>query len=241
MFTLPRLIGHRGLAGMAPENTMPAFEAAHRHKLSFVELDAKLCASGELIVMHDNDVRRTTNGQGRVLNLAYSQLKSLDAGAWFKPEFKNTRIPLLTEVLDFLVSKGMGVNIELKPNPGDYVQTARAVAQLLQKEAYAQKIPLMVSSFSRQSLRAARQLMPTIYRGLLLERQRSLPEILHLLQETDANSFNYDDALIDESIVHALQKKHIPTMIWTVNSAERARALFAMGVSAVFSDLPLAL
>lgn len=239
MFTLPRLIGHRGLAGIAPENTMPAFEAAHRHGVAFVELDAKLCASGELVVIHDNDVRRTTNGQGRVLNLTYSQLTSLDAGAWFKPEFKNTRIPLLTEVLDFLVSKNMGVNIELKPNRGDYVQTARAVAQLLQNESYAQKIPMIVSSFSLQSLRAARQLMPTVFRGLLLERQKSLPEILRLIQETDANSFNYDDALIDEPLVQALKKRRIPTMIWTVNSAVRANALFAMGVSTVFSDLPL--
>lgn len=236
---LPRVIGHRGLAGLAPENTLPAFAAAAEHGLKFVELDAKLCASGELIVLHDNDIKRTSNGRGRAQQLTYAQLKSFDAGSWFDEKFRGTRIPLLTEVLDFCAEKQLGVNIELKPNRGDYAQTARAVARLLKREPIENRIPLLISSFSIQSLRAARDCMPHLPRSLLMERRTTLPQILSRMQELDTCTFNYDRNLISAELVQSLRDKGIPTLIWTVNDPAEAKRLFEMGVVSVFSDLPL--
>ena len=239
MMDLPKLIGHRGLAGVAPENTLPAFEAARAHQLQWVELDAKLCGSGELVVFHDNTLNRTTNGTGRVSEHSYATLKQLDAGAWFNDAFKGTRIPLLAEVLDYLASQHMAVNIELKPNRGDYKQTATAVATLLKTLPSAKRLPILISSFSLQSLRAARDCMPDIPRGLLLEHKKSFSEILTLIHETKSICFNYDNALINPELVRKLNAQNIPTLVWTVNDVERAKALFALGVSGVFSDHPL--
>lgn len=238
---LPPLIGHRGLAGLAPENTMPAFEAAARHGLQFVELDAKLCASGELIVLHDNDVKRTSNGRGRAQQLRYTELRKLDAGSWFAPAFRGTRIPLLIEVLDFCRTAQLGVNIELKPNRGDYAQTARVVAELLQRERLIGQLPLFISSFSIQSLRAARDCMPMLPRGLLMERRTTLRHILQRMQELDTCTFNYDRKLISAKRVQQLAARGIPTLIWTVNDVDEAKRLLALGVQSVFSDYPLML
>lgn len=238
---LPKLIGHRGLAGIAPENTMPAFEAAARHGLRFVELDAKLCASGELIVLHDNDVKRTSNGRGRTQAMSWAQLQKLDAGSWFDPAFRGTRIPRLIEVLDFCRAKDLGVNIELKPNRGDYAQTARAVATLLKQEKLVGQLPLLISSFSIQSLRAARDCMPELPRGLLMERRTTLRHILERTQELGTCTFNYDRKLISAERVQQLNARGIPTLLWTVNDINEAKKLFAMGVTSIFSDFPLKL
>ena len=147
-FAMPRVIGHRGLGGLAPENTLPAFVAAQACGLRWVELDAKLCSSGEVIVLHDNSVQRTSNGHGRAAQMSWNQLQQLDAGAWFDRSFHGTRIPLLREVLDYCCAHDMGINIELKPNPDQYSATANAVIGVLREGNYPAKLPLLLSSFS---------------------------------------------------------------------------------------------
>lgn len=233
------VIGHRGLAGRAPENTLAAFDAAKDAGIRWVELDAKLCASGELVVFHDNTVERTSNGHGRVQQLPWSHLRGLDAGRWFAPAFAGARIPLLRDVLAFCAEHGMAVNIELKPNPVDYVATARAVAELLQRERWLDRLPLLASSFSRQSLAAIQRYLPALPRGFLLERRRSITDILTALANFDAITFHYDDALIDQAVIDAVRASDRDVLVWTVNTQARAEQLWRDGVCAVFSDLPL--
>ncbi|NQD37051.1 glycerophosphodiester phosphodiesterase [Permianibacter sp. IMCC34836] len=234
-----RVIGHRGLAAAAPENTMAAFVAAQQAGLRWVELDAKLCASGELIVLHDNSVDRTSNGRGRAHAMSYQQLRKLDAGSWFSPRFAGERIPLLQDVLQFCADHGIGINIELKPNPVDYVATARAVADLLRAGDWSARLPLLISSFSLQSLRAFQRYLPELPRGLLLERRWPLPRILAELDALAAVSFHYDDSLITPEQIAAVRASGRDVLIWTVNDPARAKALWQLGVTAVFSDQPL--
>ena len=236
-----RVIGHRGLAGVAPENTMAAFAAAHQAGLRWVELDAKLCAGGELIVLHDNTVNRTSNGHGRAQQLSYAALRKLDAGSWFAAPFAGERIPLLSDVLTYCASHGMGVNIELKPNPNDYIATARAVANVLREGGWLARLPLLVSSFSLQSLRAIQQYLPELPRGFLLERPWPIPRILAELAALDAVGFHYAEALISADIIDAVRATGREVLIWTVNDRARAQALWQAGVCALFSDQPLPL
>jgi len=241
LLTAARLIGHRGLAGVAPENTLASFTAARDAGLHWVELDLKLCASGELIVLHDNLVDRTSNGHGRAQQMPLRTLRKLDAGSWFAPAFASERIPLLVDVLSFCADAGLAINLEIKPNPREYEATARALARLLADGGWLDRLPLLASSFSRQSLRAIQGYLPELPRGFLLERQWSTAAILAELDVLDAVSFNYDNKLITPELVTAVKQTGRDVLIWTVNDVARAEQLFQWGVAAVFSDLALPL
>lgn len=109
-----KTIGHRGLAGFAPENTLASFETAKNFGLNWVEFDVQVCGSGEWVVLHDETVDRTTNGNGQVADLPFDRLKLLDAGSHFDPKFHTERIPLLADVLLYLKEAKIHPNIEIK-------------------------------------------------------------------------------------------------------------------------------
>lgn len=237
----PTLIGHRGLAGMAPENTQPAFAAAIARGLSWVELDAKLCASGEVVVFHDNRVERTSNGHGRVQDLTFKQLRALDAGAWLDKGWKGTQIPTLDEVLHLCAQHQIGVNIELKANPDQYSATARAVAGVISNGHYAAQSPLLISSFSRQSLHSAKLCMPHLPRALLQDKTLATDTLLHYLTELDCVSCHLDIELCTPVLLHTLKARGYGVLVYTVNDEVVAKDCLARGINAVFSDFPLQL
>jgi glycerophosphoryl diester phosphodiesterase len=107
------VIGHRGAAAYAPENTLASFEMAEKANADWFELDVRLSKDGEVVVMHDDTVDRTTNGHGYVRDLTLYELKQLDAGAWKAPEFAGERIPTLGQCLDYAKYK-IGVYVEIK-------------------------------------------------------------------------------------------------------------------------------
>lgn len=241
MFKLPSVIGHRGLAGRAPENTLAAFAAAHAHGLDWVELDTMLCASGELVVIHDSTVDRTSNGHGRVDALSLTQLRGLDAGSWFDRRFAGERIPSLVEVLDYCAAAGLGINIEIKPNRGQYRSTVTALARLLRAGGWAERLPLLLSSFSLQSMRAAKALLPALPRGWLLEKAFVSSVELPRLQTLECWSFHYDQARLNADIIAQVRHQGRQVLAWTVNDPVRAAELLRLGVCSVFSDQPLVL
>lgn len=240
-FPLPSVVGHRGVAALAPENTLASFSAAADHGLRFVELDAKLCGSGELIVLHDNSIERTSNGHGRASEMSLAQLRQYDFGCWFDQRFHHTGISTLNEVLVFCAQRGVGVNIELKPNPDQYAATARAVAKLIADHRYAEQLPLLLSSFSLQSLRAIKKYAPQLPRALLLERRFDVSRALSLLRELDAVSCNVDALLLDAKNIAAIKNAGYAMMAWTVNDVAEAQRLQQLGVDSFFSDYPLPL
>ena len=91
------VIGHRGAKGYAPENTIPSFEKGIECKANMIEFDVRLTKDGHTVIMHDTTVDRTTDGTGLVAQLTLKQIKKLDAGAWFSPKFKDTKVPTLEE------------------------------------------------------------------------------------------------------------------------------------------------
>jgi glycerophosphoryl diester phosphodiesterase len=101
----PAIFAHRGASAFAPENTMAAFELAVQEKADAIELDAKLTADGQVVVIHDQTVDRTTDGRGRVGDMSLAQLRQLDAGSHFARAFQGERIPTLDEVLAALGDK----------------------------------------------------------------------------------------------------------------------------------------
>jgi glycerophosphoryl diester phosphodiesterase len=133
--TLPErgICAHRGASGTHPENTVPAYEEAVRLGAHMVELDLALTRDGEIVLMHDATVDRTTNGKGRVLDFTLAELKRLDAGAWKHPRFAGTRVPTLAEALAVL-PRNIWINLDTKADArfgADPAAVVRKVAELI--------------------------------------------------------------------------------------------------------------
>jgi glycerophosphoryl diester phosphodiesterase len=121
-----RCAAHRGDLKNAPENTLPALVSAAHKGAHMIELDVQLSRDGELVLMHDATLDRTTNGRGKVSELSFKELRALDAGGWFAPKFARTRIPTLREALA-AIPRGIVLNVHLKNSPGVAAAAARAI------------------------------------------------------------------------------------------------------------------
>jgi glycerophosphoryl diester phosphodiesterase len=126
-------VGHRGTKRFAPENTLAAYDKAIEMGARVVEMDVRMTADGHFIVMHDARVERTTDGRGAVAKMTLAEIKSLDAGSWFAPEFAGERVPTLNEALRHVKGRA-GVDIDFKAGPED---SAARVAAILDEEGYA--------------------------------------------------------------------------------------------------------
>jgi glycerophosphoryl diester phosphodiesterase len=157
----PLKIGHRGAAGYCPENTIASFKKALELGADYLELDIQMTKDGELVVIHDTTVNRTTNGKGRVKDLTLREIQSLDAGSWFHSNFAGEKIPALSEVFDEFAGK-IGFLLELK-KPSLYPQMEERTADELKKRnlAFGDK-QIIVQSFDCDSLKRFHQLIPSI-------------------------------------------------------------------------------
>lgn len=238
-FRLPRVVGHRGAAASAPENTLAGLRRAHRLGVAWVEFDVKLTADGVPILMHDALLDRTTDGKGPVAETSFSAIRALDAGAWFGPEFAGERVPGFHEAIDLLLSHGMAANVEIKPCPGREQETGAAVARVLADRWPADRPPLLLSSFSEEALEAARTAVPALPRGLLV---RQTPEDWRArLDRLDCVTFHCSQHELDAATVAAVRGAGFPMLVYTVNEAERAGELFGWGVDCLCSDRPEAI
>ena len=133
MTRIPRIVGHRGAAKAAPENTLESLREAKRQGAACVEVDAKLTADNAIILMHDDILDRTTSGQGLVAQATLEQIRALDAGSWLAPNWAGVRVPTLEEAVQELTRLGLNCNVEIKPCPGRELVTAELVMRALQR------------------------------------------------------------------------------------------------------------
>ena len=213
------VIGHRGAAGLAPENTLASFSQAVHLGVDAVELDVHRSADGHLVVLHDERVDRTTNGKGQVAATTLAALRRLDAGG-------GERIPTLDEVLEALPAR-IAVNIELK---------GRGTAAPVARTVTGRRRPLLVSAFDHAELARFHGLCPAIPCAPLLAQWRR--GVLDTARTLGAWSVNLANRIADTATVSAVRESRCLCLVYTVNDAERAAALRTMGVAGVFSDFP---
>ncbi|MFA6364979.1 MAG: glycerophosphodiester phosphodiesterase family protein [Candidatus Paceibacterota bacterium] len=219
-------IGHRGAMGYAPENTLLSFKKALELRVDAVELDVYVCKTGELVVIHDDKVDRTTDGQGYVIEKSLEELKKLNAG-------QGEQIPLLTEVLD-LVNRKAKVNIELK-GPG----TASSVFELI--EEYVKKknweySDFLVSSFNHYELKKFNELNSNIKIGAIIT---GIPiGFAEFAQKVNADSVNLCIEFISKEFVEDAHKKGLNVFVWTVNDRDDIEKMKQLGVDGIFSNFP---
>ena len=212
------VIGHRGAAGLAPENTLASFRRAVELGVDAVELDVHV-VDGALVVIHDDSVDRTTDGTGPLEDYRLAALRELDAG-------DGERIPLLEEVFE-AVPRSVGINVELK---GD--GTGAVLADRLRDDGRA----VLVSSFDRGELREFHARRPEVPCAPLHHRLRR--GMAAEARKLDAWSINVAEGLVDRPLIERLGAAGFPVLAYTVNDAARAAYLGELGVGGVFTDFP---
>lgn len=233
------LIGHRGAAAHAPENTLASMRKAAQLGLRWVEFDVRLCRDGNPVVFHDDRLSRTTNSRGRVAERDLADLKRLDAGAWFGRDFVGERIPTLREAVMALADLGIGANVEIKADRGREADSARVVMETL-LSSWPSHLPApVISSFSSRVVAAAAAAAPVYQHAWLVDVvprdwRRHLQEIRGTALHCKAQKLKRERAL---EIVEA----EVPLRCYTVNTSRLARRLFDWGVEAVITDDPLPL
>lgn len=229
MFPLPPVIGHRGAAGLAPENTLASFSLAADLGCTMIECDVRLSADGVPVVFHDDTLERCTNGSGPVKARTLAQLKQLDAGA-------GQAIPTLAELLALCLARNMAINIEIKPDVGTEQATARAALEVAGRMWPTQTAPPLVSSFSRSALTEAGQVAPAWPRGLLAER---LPKLWRRdIEAIGCGCVALNGRWLSAARAAEIKAYGLAVLAYTVNHHHRAEKLWFRGVSAVFSDRP---
>ncbi len=231
-------VAHRGATAYAPENTIAGFDLAVDMKADYIEIDVQRSKDGELVLIHDTTVDRTTDGTGKVGNLTFEQLRSLDAGSWKGAQFAGEQIPTFEEILDRYHGK-VGILIELKAPelyPGIEEQVAEALKERNLDKPQNEKI--IIQSFNFESMKKMDQLLPKVPIGVLTSnRAHTTPEALQEFA-TYADWFNPSYGIVTEELVNQVHSLDMQIGSWTVRSQEAADFLFEMGVDAIISDYP---
>lgn len=231
---IPSVIGHRGAAAYAPENTLDSIRTAADMGAKWVELDVKLTKDFVPIIFHDDDLDRTTNGHGPVANTNFEDIQDLEAGSWFSESFAGIKIPTLEEAIDVILHHNLGVNLEIKPCPGREKDTAEAMLDLL-SQIWDDADRLLISSFSFVSLETALDMAPEWARGVLFE--SDLPENWKdLAQYLEATTINIDGRTVKRETVEEIIDLEKRVLAYTINDVHLARRLRSWGVDSFFTD-----
>nr|WP_298682122.1 glycerophosphodiester phosphodiesterase [uncultured Dongia sp.] len=234
--SLPRVIGHRGAAEAAPENTLASFREAKRQGATWVEFDAKLSADNRAFLLHDDNLDRTSNAKGPARALTYDELRLLDSGSWKATAFAGEKMPLLAEALKLFAQEDLQFNLELKPCPGRARDTATVILDELKHLWPATKPKPLVSSFVLECLEIARDQAPDFPRGLLLEEHPA--NWLDLARNLKVATVNIWDRDATAEWVAEIKAEGYGLLVYTVNDAARAKQLISWGVDGVFTDAP---
>lgn len=232
----PAIFAHRGASGQYPENTMRAFKEAKKAGVAGIELDVQLTKEGQVVVIHDETLDRTTTGAGYVMDMTLEEIKKLDAGSWFSTQFHEEKVPTLEEVFQWL-SEGnhnLRVNIELKNYVMHYKGLEEKVLALI--EAYHLEERIIISSFNAFSLQRVRMLHPTIEIGYLIYGMSE--NAVWIAEEIGANAIHCQPGYALSHYAEEAKKAGFPLRIYTVNNREEFTQLREIGVDVIMTDYP---
>lgn len=217
-----KVLGHRGAPALEPENTLRSFKKAIELGVDQIELDVHFSKEGELMVIHDEKLNRTTNGKGFVKDFTLAELKKLDAG-------KGEEIPTLQEVIELVRDKDVFLQVELKE-----LNMEKHVLDLIQKNNFQEKV--MIISFLHKELRKIKELNSRIKTGILIGRRFVDP--LKRLREVKADAASMRHTLVSKRLVGKLHQNNIELTVWVVNELKDVRRMVNLGVDIIGTDKP---
>ncbi len=219
-------IGHRGAMGYEPENTLLSFQKAIDLGGDMIELDVHVCKTGEVVVIHDDNVDRTTNDKGFVAKKTFKELKALDVG-------KGQKIPTLQEVLE-LVDRKAKINIELK-GKGTVQSVSDIIEKYIREKGWSYD-DFLISSFHRYELQRINKLNPKIKIGILIT--RTVIGLEKFAAKVNAYSVNARIGLVNRDFVNKAHEKGLKVFVWTVNDYKDIERMKSSEVDGIFSDFP---
>jgi glycerophosphoryl diester phosphodiesterase len=230
----PLWIAHRGAGKLAPENTLAAFRVGAGHGYRAFECDVKLSADGLPFLLHDATLERTSSGQGTASRLSWSALSHLDAGGWHSRAFAGEPLPSLDAIAAYCIRNGFALNIEIKPTPGDELATGAKVATEVARLWAGQPVPPLLSSFSPEALRAARDADDRWPRALLLDGLSAgwFDEAITL----GCVAVVTNHQVMDAAVIAQLHGAGLRALVYTVNDEASAKRLLALGIDGLITD-----
>ncbi len=234
----PRWVAHRGAGKLAPENTMSAFRLGATYGYRMFECDAKLSSDGVLFLMHDSDLRRTTNAQGTGSDRSMGELAQLDAGSWHSRSFAGENLPTLEALARWCIANHLHLNVEIKPTEGQEEATGRATGELMNRIWPEDVVPPLFTSFKPDALRGARAVAPHIPRGLLVDKfaDGTGEAALNVALELGCVAMVLNHALWDKALVQRVHGAGLRCSSYTVNDEWEAARLLDIGTDAIITD-----
>jgi glycerophosphoryl diester phosphodiesterase len=227
-------IAHRGASGDAPEHTRPAFARAVDAGVDMIELDVQLSRDHRLVVMHDLDLARTTNGQGTVRDHTLAELQRLDAGSWFGPQFAGEPVLSLDEVIDIVATRAR-LNVEVKAPAADWAPLAANLIAMLRARGVLEAT--VISSFEMQALATVRAEASDARLGVLWQ-SPDLDAAWAAAQELRATSIHPYWMLASPQVIETAHARGLEVLTWTVNDVAVMRTLVEHGIDGIISDFP---
>jgi glycerophosphoryl diester phosphodiesterase len=228
------VFAHRGSAGTHPENTMEAFKEGERVGADGLELDVQLSKDGEIVVIHDETVDRTTNGKGFIKDLSWKEIRKLDASFKYKKFLKKVRIPALREVFEWMAANGMVCNIELKNGVIPYPHLEEKVISLINEFGYQNRT--IISSFNHYSIVQCYRLNPNIEIAPLYSNGLFMPWVY--AQSIHARSIHPNIKVAPDALIVDSMKAGVDVRPYTINDEALMKRLFNINCSAIITDYP---
>lgn len=235
ILTMLEIIAHRGASKLAPENTLKAIDKAIQYAVDYIEVDVHISKDGVPVVIHDANLARTTNCKTgkRITDLTLDEIKALDAGSWFGPDFTGETIPTLEEVLK-LPRGSIGLMIEVKKGQTPAKVAAASVCELLRR--YPQNSPLAIGSFSPHILDAVKERMPEVSLIGIAEDFNMIAALRGMKLARLALWYK----LLSPELVRSLHEEGSQVWTFTVDDERTARFLASIQVDGIITnDCPL--
>ncbi|RDW16215.1 glycerophosphodiester phosphodiesterase [Oceanobacillus chungangensis] len=230
---------HRGASGHAPENTMTSFQKGFEMKADYIEIDVQMTMDGELVIIHDTTVDRTTNGTGYVGELTFEEIRNLDAGSWFNDDYTGEIVPTFEEVLDAFHGK-IGILIELKAPelyPGIEEEVAKTLKDRNMHKPNNKKI--IIQSFNHESMKKSKELLPGVPHGVLAGLSWAGITDEQLAEFASyADYFNPNMNIVTPSLVGRVHEADMMIFPYTSRSQKQANHLINLNVDGIVTDYP---
>lgn len=231
---MSKIFAHRGFSSKYPENTMLAFRKAVEIGVDGIELDVHLTKDNEIVIIHDEDIKRTCNGEGLVKDMTLAQLKKFDASATFKGVYGKNEIPTLREYFELVRSTDVITNIELKTGVYEYPTIEQRVIDLVREYGLENKI--IFSSFNHFTVKRCEEIAPEIKRGFLTGDW--LYDFGKYTAERNVQCCHPWHITLNEETVREIHAAGREINTWTVNEYEDIERLSAMGVDCLIGNYP---
>ena len=237
---LPKLIGHRGVKDLCPENTLESISRAFEIGLNFVEIDVKISKDKVPILLHDDTLDRTTNGSGLAVNYDYENIKKLDAGKFFYKENTNIFVPRLEDILSLCTNYNGNLNIELKPNKKFEKENVYQIYKIIKN---INQIDIFFSSFDMISILEISKLYPQSIRSFLLDdfKEYNIDDLISISINHDLKICGLNIDLVTTDIIKKIKKSNMAITVYSDKNINLSSAsdIFSIGVDSIFVDNPL--